>query len=355
MMGRMRSFLAIVILSLPALLPAQWSRVSVPSTANLLAVHASGEAVWISGANGTVLRSADRGSTWTKCSVPNGTADTDLRSIQGIDATSAIAMTSGKGKRSRLFRTTDSCKSWTVVFTNPDDTGTFDSLRRVTSRQLYLLGEPADGKFAMYLSKDAGATWFVTDDPGLDADKGETAAGSTMTSQGVFLYFGTGGSSQPNVRYTYAKCNPANLDEGCVIAWGRSIVGNARGTVRAVAVQSQTSMSGKANNELVAVGSLEPAATPFAASSRGDAPWRPAITAPTAQDVAIAFDVATQVWIAAGAGGTDLSTDGGRHWTHAVEKATPTMPDAGWSAISLPFAVGADGAVGRLDLAAAKH
>ena len=265
-------------------------------------------------------------------------------------------MTGGKGQRSRVFRTADGCRTWTLAFTNPEHTGSFDSLKRVTSKQVYLLGEPVAGKFTMYLSQDSGATWFVADDPGLDAERGESAVGSTLTAQGAFLYFGTGGGSHPFAHYTYAKCNAATPDAGCAIAWQRHAVAESTGTLRSIAIRTQTSMSGKISSEIAAVGVGSDPAQPLAVFSRDDgATWKPAVSQPVAPDVAIGFDGATQTWIAVVAKGTDLSFDGGKHWSRMKPEAGATEDDGGWSALSLPFAVGMNGNVGMLDRARLKR
>ena len=337
-----------------AVCQGQWSQLTVPTAANLLSVHATGDSVWVSGANGTVLHSTDGGAGWTVCTVPGRLAHTDLPAIQGADALTAVVMTGGKGERSRLFRTTDGCKTWALVFTNPEEKSSFDSLRRITAKQFYLLGEPIQGKFAMYLSQDAGATWFIADDPGLDAEEGETAAGSTLAAQGAFLYFGTGGL-KPMVHLTYAKCNPATPDAGCTIAWGRSPIAVGAAALHGLAVRTLTSMSGASTNEMVAVGSAEGAPGGLVAYARGDHPaWHLAETPPAAANLAVAFDGETQNWIAIGPTGTDVSADGGKHWRHAKALPTATPVDSGWAALSLPFAVGEHGKVGRLDRTALK-
>lgn len=197
-MARMRLFSCLFAICLTSSAFAQWTSQDAHTKVNFYAVHApSTDLAWASGGNGTVVRTLDGGHAWQACTVPPDTAHTDLRGVQAIDATTAVVMTSGKGERSRLYRTSDGCQTWKLVFTNPEESSSFVSMRRVTSKQIYVLGEPFDGKFQMYLSQDAGATWFLTDDPGLDADKGESAAASTLLAQGPFVYFGTAGGARP--------------------------------------------------------------------------------------------------------------------------------------------------------------
>ncbi|MGI4854982.1 MAG: WD40/YVTN/BNR-like repeat-containing protein [Janthinobacterium lividum] len=326
---------------------AQWNPVASPTKANLLGVHASDDFVWISGEGGTVLHSIDKGATFTPCSVPKGAEHAALRSIQGIDADTAVAMSSGKGERSVLYRTADGCKTWKEVLVNPEPTASFDSLRRVTAKQMYLLSEPVAGKFVLYLSQDGGSQWFVSDDPGLEAFDGETAAASTLLSQGPFLYFGTTSSDLPRVHFTAPSC-PDSASSSCPVVWNKAqlaAVGASDVGVHAVAVQSQTSMAtGKIRFTFAAVGgSLKDPSLPFAATSADGTVWTAAVASTHGDRSAVMMDQATQTLVAVGANGTDISKDYGKHW-----QAVQSNVEQGWTALSLPFAVGVQGRIGML-------
>jgi photosystem II stability/assembly factor-like uncharacterized protein len=97
---------------------------------------------WASGTNGTVLRTEDGGYLWQKCTVPPGAEKLDFRGIQAFDENTAIVMSSGKGDLSRLYKTTDGCQSWKLVFTNPDKDGFWDALEFLDAKHGYLLGDP---------------------------------------------------------------------------------------------------------------------------------------------------------------------------------------------------------------------
>ena len=108
---------------------AQWEIETSNTTADLRGIHSIGNGVaWASGTNGTVLRTEDSGYVWQSCAVPPGAEKLDFRGIQGFDANTAIVMSSGKGDLSRLYKTTDGCHSWKLVFTNPDSEGFWDAI-----------------------------------------------------------------------------------------------------------------------------------------------------------------------------------------------------------------------------------
>ena len=108
---------------------AQWTLQTSNTTADLRGIHSIGGGVaWASGTNGTVLRTEDGGYVWQSCTVPPGAEKLDFRGIQAFDANTAIVMSSGKGDLSRLYKTTDGCHSWKLIFTNPDKDGFWDAM-----------------------------------------------------------------------------------------------------------------------------------------------------------------------------------------------------------------------------------
>src|ERR1700744_3762883 len=121
--------LTLILLALTTTASAQWTIQQSNTTASLRGVHALGNGIaWASGTNGTVLRTTDDGATWQTCTVPPKAENLDFRGIQAFDADTAIVMSSGKGDLSRLYKTSDGCKTWKLVFTNPDQDGFWDEV-----------------------------------------------------------------------------------------------------------------------------------------------------------------------------------------------------------------------------------
>src|SRR5215469_15571450 len=139
----------------------QWELQTFNTTADLRGIHSIGNGVaWASGTNGTVLRTEDGGYVWQTCTVPPGAEKLDFRGIQGFDANTAIVMSSGKGDLSRLYKTTDGCHSWKLIFANPDKDGFWDAiLLNRFDKDGELLGDPVNGQFALWETSDQGATW----------------------------------------------------------------------------------------------------------------------------------------------------------------------------------------------------
>ena len=137
-----RLSILIFILTLTTQAKAQWNIEDSHTTASLRGLDSVGDGVaWASGTNGTILRTEDGGYVWQLCAIPSGAEKLDFRGIQAFDANTAIVMSSGKGDLSRLYKTTDGCQTWKLIFTNPDKDGFWDAL--VTSKGSGLLiGDP---------------------------------------------------------------------------------------------------------------------------------------------------------------------------------------------------------------------
>ena len=326
------------------------------TTSSLRGIDSLGAGVaWASGTDGTVIHTEDGGHVWQRCAVPPGAEKLDFRGVQAFNAQVAVAMSSGKGGLSRIYRTTDGCRTWKLTFTNPDADGFFDAIRKVTERQMYLLGDPVGGKFAMFYTPDQGITWYVADDAGLDADKSDgafAASNSALASLVNVLFFGTGGSGAAHVYVTAPSCRPGlATDAACPMAWHRTDVpmaaGSAASGIFSIAARVTGGQSGKLSTILVAVGGNyeKPAAGEQSAawSTDGGVHWNAATTLPGGYRSSVAYGREQQLWLAVGPSGADVSRDNGRTW-----KALEGETAAGWNAISLPFVVGPKGRVGRL-------
>src|ERR1700738_4063658 len=149
---------------------AQWDIEESHSTASLRGIHNVGGGVaWASGTNGTVLRTEDGGYLWQTCTIPPGAEKLDFRGIQPSAKTPPLAMPLALGDLPRLYKTTDGCQTWHLLFTNPDKEGFWDAIEfglfeaTVKPKRNYnrgvLLGDPVDGKFVIFTTDDKGDNW----------------------------------------------------------------------------------------------------------------------------------------------------------------------------------------------------
>ncbi|MGB7267379.1 MAG: hypothetical protein WBC92_17820 [Terracidiphilus sp.] len=321
------------------------------TTADLRGIdNVGGGVAWASGSNGTVLRTEDAGYLWQVCTVPPGAEHLDFRGIQAFDANNAIVMSSGKGDLSRLYKTTDGCQSWKLVFTNPDKDGFWDALRfdRLAGYGV-LLGDPVNGRFALWRSWDEGDTWRVSGGmaQSLTALKDEgvfAASNSALTVDRSAVAFVTGGPMGSRI-YFFGQ--------------GPNGMGGVGMNALPLAAGSLTSGGFSIFHRdlccLVIVGGdyLRPDSQAGTAAYGSGGNWQLAHTPPHGFRSAVAYDASTKTWITVGPNGTDISTDDGRNWRALhPDPALHEPPDAdrNWNALSLPYVVGPHGRIGKLNL-----
>jgi photosystem II stability/assembly factor-like uncharacterized protein len=302
---------------------------------------------WASGSGGTILRTTNGGETWQTCALPPDAEKLDFRGIQAFDGATAVVMSSGPGDHSRIYKTTDSCQSWKLVFTNPDKEGFLDALQFSGASLGALIGDPVNGHFPVFLTEDGGNTWHKPNPKGIAAQKNQSlfaASNSSMLLDGRNLIFVTGGGTNALIRVDL------QLSDAPVSVRPDLAIGAAAGGF-SLATRTEGS-----NLVMVTVGGdykLPAQATGTAVTCiddrHGSIRCAASATPPGGYRSAVAYDDATKTWIAVGPNGTDVSTDDGRDWRPA-KPAQGAAPDASqnWNAISLPFAVGGNGRIGKL-------
>lgn len=330
------------------------------TTAGLRGIHAVGGGVaWASGSDGTVLRTEDGGYMWQRCGMPPGAEKLDFRGIQAWDSNMAIVMSSGPGDLSRIYKTTDGCSHWKLLYTNPDKDGFWDAMVFSDPQHGNLLGDPVDGRFVFLTTSDGGKSWNGSKAPGLEADNGATGAFAASNSSLLAgpqepVLFGTGGG------YIYAMETVGTISfpmqPGARIKmheqWAHSgtplqFSGSSSGIF---SVGYHTSDVPGYGYTLVAVGgnySKPDENAQTAAWSSDSTHWTAATKPPHGYRSAVAWDADAKAWIAAGTNGSDISYDDGKTWT-----SLDSAPGGGnWNALSLPWVVGPQGRIAKLDAA----
>ena len=138
------------------------------------------QTIWVSGSNGTILKSTDAGESWKFLKV-EGYEKTDFRDIEAFDEKTAIIM--GIDSPGVILKTTDGGNSWKLVF--KDDTkGMFlDAMEFMNSKHGVVIGDPIEGRFFMAKTKDGGDHWKVVPFQKRPvADNGEACFASSGTN-----------------------------------------------------------------------------------------------------------------------------------------------------------------------------
>lgn len=365
--------------------PQVWGMQESGTTAGLRGIDSvDGTVAWASGTGGTVLRTVDGGAHWMKCAVPDGDKDggtLDFRGVQAWDAKTAIVMASGPGEKSRLYRTWDGCKTWMLILKNTDaPDGFFDSFwMNANYGEGLLLGDPVKGRFAVFMTEDGGTTWKPDQSRSLNVHGLSLGAFAASNSSIGRASRGTGDARGPGTEFfpgfvTGGKDGAFLFErwEGLSIQkarygrklpgwpppdWNRRAVPIVKGNETTGAFALGLRYTGSPCNDcgfgkywhLVAVGgdySKPNESEETAAFSDTDGGWTWATSAkpPHGYRSAVQWSEALKVWITAGTNGSDVSRDDGRTWT--------PLDDGNWNALSLPFVVGPNGRIGRLNAAA---
>lgn len=343
------------------------------TTAGLRGIDSvNGKIAWASGTGGTVLRTVDGGQHWQRCSTPDADKDgakLDFRGVQAWSAKTAVVMASGPGDKSRLYKTTDGCATWTLLFANPDAPGGFFDSFWLNGPHGIVIGDPVHEKMTVFLSENAGKTWKRDEHAGLSVQGRSLAAFAASNSAipvGNALFaraFATGGKSGS---VFFSRPFTKEEDEHGLVdklvrkepGWKSSPIpigadADSSGTFSVayrypVTIGLCPDCGFDENSLFVAVGGdyTKPDDTGHTAAWSSDAgwTWTAAKTPPHGYRSSVQYSTALSLWITVGPNGSDISRDDGKTWQ--------PLDDGNWNALSLPFVVGPNGRIARLNPAA---
>ncbi|MFP5234871.1 MAG: WD40/YVTN/BNR-like repeat-containing protein [Acidobacteriota bacterium] len=358
----------------PSAVFAQWQMQTSNTTADLRGIdNVGGGVAWASGTHGTVLRTEDGGYVWQTCAVPPGAEKLDFRGVQAFDANTAIVMSSGPGDLSRLYKTTDGCHTWKLLFTNPDKDGFWDGIVANQESGL-IIGDPVDEHFVVFSSTNTSLNKWVRHD-GSGNSPLDTTIHDAPAYHGESLFAASNSSlkGSPNIGLLFVTGGVKSGPRSAFFVFGGWVDnGNEFGKISIPLAKGGTAgafsfdCAGKSllsrHVMCVAVGGdyhLPNSSNGTAAySSRPDVRWRASKAPPHGYRSSVAYDADLKLWITVGPNGTDVSADDGKNWRAVRPDAAlheAADADRDWNAISLPFVVGPKGRIGRLEAGAVKR
>lgn len=285
-----------------------WEPQTSGVTARLRGVSAVSDRVaWASGANGTVVRTADGGATWTTMAVPDA-GRLDFRDVDAVSDTSAYVLSIGAGPASRIFKTTDAGAHWTPQFVNDDPNAFFDAMAFWDTDHGLAISDSVDGRFVIIVTGDGGRTWRrVPADvlpPALPNEGAFAGSGTNIAvGAGGRAWIGTGASTKSRIL--------ATADRGA--HWrvvDTPVASSASAGIFSVAFRDPRhglTLGGDYRKEADAIDNA-------AVTADGGVTWTKVTGLGGFRSVVAAVPHSRASWIAVGPQGADWSDDEGRTW-----------------------------------------
>ena len=177
-----------------------WEVQEVPLSASLRGLSAPDSATaWVSGTGGSYAFTRDGGERWQVGVVP-GAEELDFRDVEAFSDGTVYLMSAGSGTASRIFKSRDWGRSWTLQHSNELEEGFSNGFAFWSPREGALVGDPVDGALFVLLPRDGGDTWARLQGPSLprllSGEYGFAASGTNIATFGPRgLAVATGGSA----------------------------------------------------------------------------------------------------------------------------------------------------------------
>ena len=185
-------------LGLPDLAPQRSGTTSL-----LIGLDAVDERIaWAAGAGGAWARTTDGGDSW-QAGVVAGAESLQFRDVHAVDDRTAWLLSIGNGSDSRIYRTDDAGRNWTLQFQADDPRAFYDCFDFWDASAGVAFSDAVDGEFPLIATSE-GRTWHRLPSDRLPAaSNGEgsfAASGTCVVARGDSLaWFGTGAGSQARV------------------------------------------------------------------------------------------------------------------------------------------------------------
>lgn len=166
------------------------------TTALLQAVSAVDDSVvWVSGHRATWARTVDGGRTWVPGAMTGPDSALEFRDVQAVSATTAYLLAAGPGERSRIYKTTDAGRSWTLQFMNRDSAAFYDCFGFWDATHGIAVSDAVGGRMRV-IRTDDGEHWRAAAEegmpPALPGEGSPAAGGTCLVVQGrAGAWFGT--------------------------------------------------------------------------------------------------------------------------------------------------------------------
>jgi photosystem II stability/assembly factor-like uncharacterized protein len=329
-------FILAMMLSMMA--APRWTMQTSGVTVRLRGVSAVSERVaWASGADSTVLRTIDGGTTWQNLTVTSDALD--FRDVDAVDAQTAYVLSIGNGPASRIYKTTDAGKTWTQQFKNEDPKVFLDAMTFWDANNGIAFGDSVNGQFYILTTADGGHSWSRVPQTALPpALENEGAFAASGTNIAVFgkshAWIGTGAAAKSRVLHTSDRGRTWQIAD-------TPLASGASAGIFSIAFRD-------AKHGVIAGGDYrkeQEAVDNLAMTSDGGLTWT-LVKGLSGFRSVVAYVPGTKTLFAIGPSGGDYSVDDGRTWTTIEGPGFDTFSFAAGKQVG--WGAGAKGIIGRL-------
>ena len=162
--------------------------------------------VWVSGHGATFARTVDGGETWVAGLVP-GPDTLQFRDVHAVDATTAYLLSAGPGEMSRIYKTTDAGRSWSLQFTNTEARAFYDCMDFWDADRGLAFSDAVDGRLSIIRTTNGGEDWIPISPDAIPRARGTeggfAASGTCLVTYGSReAWIGTGAGDVARVYHT---------------------------------------------------------------------------------------------------------------------------------------------------------
>ncbi|MBD99212.1 MAG: hypothetical protein CMO34_05150 [Verrucomicrobia bacterium] len=269
--------------------------------------------IWLSGANGTILKSLDKGQNWKVLPSPDKDS-LDLRSVWAFNERRAFIASAGFP--SRVYATNDGGENWQLVHENLDSNAFMNSIVFRNESEGIIFGDQLDSSHFILLTNDSGQSWKRVPKANLPLpmpnENGYAASGSCIAIDKLGNYYIGLGGEKSRVFFS----NNGQL-------W-TAMNTSLKDTLDYFGIYSLA----YGNNQLIGVGGSFLEKDHFyhpTILKLGDSTWHSSQESIFGYRSVIDYCASKDVWLSAGSNGIDLSLDGGQHWIVKSSQALNTL------------------------------